>query len=209
MKYSKLCLLLCLLIAWPTFASAGKKSKKPAVKEKIKKQAAEVKIMKPYVVFSGVMGKHRPSDCLKITSKNEWAKLWLQSEGMRPGREEYDYYYNTLKVPEIDFDNCMAIAVFEQRGAVIQGSPFGGFIVKEIVEEKKSLFVHLDKKACETVERPDSLQSTEPAGKTTVYVFFVIPRSPNKIILQMDARNAEQHGNNAAPIWKDYTPVEP
>jgi hypothetical protein len=211
MKYYKLCLLLCILLAWPTYLSAGKKIKKTTAKQKSKKVLVveEKKIMKPYVSFTGVAGTRVPRNCKKITSRNEWAKLWLQNEGLPIEQEEYDYFYNTSRVPVVDFDNCMVIAVFEFKGAVIRGIPFGGFTGMEAVEEKNNLVVHLNTKTFQTIDRSDSLKTAEPSNRSTLYAFFVIPRSSKKIILQMDARNADQRGNNVPPIWKEYTPIEP
>jgi hypothetical protein len=201
-------LLIYILAVVPAVCSAGKKQKKSVKKEKPKKEIVEVRSVKPYIVFTGVSNVRIPRSCRKIVSGNEWAKLWLQNEGLPIEQEEYDYYYNTSRVPEIDFSNCMVIAIYEFKGALIHGLKFGGFNSIEVIEEKKNLVVHLSTKTFQTIERPDSLNGGEPASKTTLYSFFVIPRSTKKIMLQIDARSPEQRANNSPPVWKEYSHIE-
>jgi hypothetical protein len=98
----------------------------------------------------------------------------------------------------------MVIAIYEFKGEVIHGTPFGGFTGMEIIEEQKKMVIHLNTKTFQIIERSDSLKTSEPSSKTVLYTFFVIPRSSKKIILQIDGRNPEQRGNNSPPIWKEY-----
>jgi hypothetical protein len=98
----------------------------------------------------------------------------------------------------------MVIAIYEYKGEIIHGTPFGGFTGMEIIEEQKNLVVHLGTKTFQTIERTDSLKTSEPSSRTVLYTFFVIPRSTKKITLMIDGRNPEQRANNSPPIWKEY-----
>jgi hypothetical protein len=106
-------------------------------------------------------------------SEGEWIKIWRRHRGAKES-DDYDLYYNPLGLPYIDFEKCMVIAVF-------QGSGWNsaGLGTAAVLESKDSMVLRLVDKSYQTAGR-------DPDGggrRTTVYGFFVLPRSDRTVVL--------------------------
>lgn len=64
----------------------------------------KVKPIKPLVVFTGLDSKVKEASLLRITTRDEWYRVWSAHSGTSDGSWS-DY------APEIDFDRCMVVAV--------------------------------------------------------------------------------------------------
>lgn len=204
-RYIPLIIFLLLIIISSTLFPDEKKPSKKTAKKKVNKVIIEEKILKPYVVFSGISSTNQPRSMKLITQKNEWAKLWLWIQGIKMEQEEYDYYYNFANVPEIDFDSCMVVAIFEKKGKIIiPSSPFCGFNVKEMIEDKKNFTIRLHQKICDIIQQTDSIQTIN-IPSTTIYTLIVSPRTSKKINLQISTKDPKKKLDDSTFIWKDYS----
>jgi hypothetical protein len=65
----------------------------------------KVRPFKPLVVFTGLDSKVKEASLLRITTRDEWCRVWSAHSGTSDGSWS-DY------APEIDFDRCMVVTVF-------------------------------------------------------------------------------------------------
>ena len=114
------------------------------------------KAAKPCVVISGTDSHVKKPRYLRITSSEEWAKVWKEHKG-----EETDIF--------IDFDKFMVIAVFQGETWNNTGLRF------DSMAEEGSLirFKYLN----------SGYQTVGGADAVTVYGFFVVPRSKKSVVL--------------------------
>jgi hypothetical protein len=113
----------------------------------------------------------------RITSVNDWTRLWQKHKGQKDGKQ-YDLYFDPLGLPLVDFDRYMVIVVF-------QGSGWNsaGLNAVSVSEEQDRIVFRFDNKWYQTAG-PDG------GGKqVTVYGFFVIPRSPKPVILEENVQS--------------------
>lgn len=140
-----------------------------AVTEEGDKAAAAVS---PCVVLTGADSHVTERGYHRITSLNDWAKLWQTHKGANDG-EQYDLFYDPLGLPLVDFDNYMVIAIFQGGGW-----NSAGLNAISVSEEQERIFFRFDDR---------SYQTAGPNGggkQVNVYGFFVIPRSPKPVIVE-------------------------
>jgi hypothetical protein len=84
---------------------------------------------KPLVTLAGAQSRIDKPEYARITSAEEFVKLYMRHLGKDP--KQFDEYYNKPGVPTIDFKRCMVVAVF-------QGNTWNtaAVIVDTITEEK-------------------------------------------------------------------------
>jgi hypothetical protein len=122
----------------------------------------------------------------RITSMNDWKKLWQKHKGQND-EQEYDQFYDPLALPVVDFDRYMVIAIFQGRAW-----NSAGLVVSVSDEEERIVFRFNDK----------SYQTLGPDGggkRATVYGFFVVPRSMKPVILEEDVQRLK----GQPPKWKE------
>jgi hypothetical protein len=123
---------------------------------------------KPSVVISGADSHVKKPRYLRITSRKEWAKAWQEHKGEKI-TDEYDYYYDPLTLPAIDFDKYMVIAVFQGESANNAGLEFDSMIEKD----EQIQFKYLNR----------GYQTMGHADDVVVYGFFVVARSAKPVLL--------------------------
>jgi hypothetical protein len=71
----------------------------------------ETSLLKPLVTISGANSHVTTARCVRITTHEEWAALWLEHVGLPP-KSKYDLYFNKAGLPVVDFEHCIVVAVF-------------------------------------------------------------------------------------------------
>jgi hypothetical protein len=142
----------------------------------------ERKPRRPLVAFSGAKSRIEKAECRRVTGRKEWTDLWLRHVGADPARQ--DDFYNEAGVPEIDFDACMVVAVF-------QGGSWNsaGVEVVSIDEDDARLLVRFD-------------QTEGPGGggvRVNAFGVFVLPRSAKPVVLEENVQNLI----GEPPVWKE------
>jgi hypothetical protein len=129
----------------------------------------------------------REREYLRVTTMAEWAAVWQRHKGEDPDKE-YDFYYDPLGLPLVDFDRYMVIAIF-------QGSGWNraGVVVDSINEEPDRTVLRFRDKTYQT-------EGSDGGGQvTTPYGFFVIPRAPKALVLEEGVRRY----TNDPPEWRE------
>ncbi len=150
-------------------------------------EAPAEKSLKPCVAFMGV-DSHvtKPRDC-RITSPDEWTRLWQEHKGKKPtGR--YDQFYDPLSLPAIDFDRYMVIVIFE--GGSWQSA---GVRVDSISEENERIVFRFSYKVYQV--GPGDVEK-----KATAYGFFVVPRSTKPVVLEEGFHSMNRE---VKPVWEE------
>jgi hypothetical protein len=149
-------------------------------------QPAE-KIKKPCVVISGADSLVAKPRYQRITSLDEWARVWQEHKGAKI-TTPYDFFYDPLTIPQIDFENYMVVAVF---GGENWNS--AGYRGDSISEDNNRLILKFKEKG---------YQTAGPGGggkKAAPYGFFVVPRSDKPLALFEDVRSMRDND----PVWKE------
>lgn len=133
-------------------------------------RASASKTIKPYVTLTGAHSRITTQGYFRVTSSKEWTDLWLRHVG-KAVEGDYDHFFNSAGVPEINFDHCMTIVVFGGKSY-----NNAGFEVKSITEEVDQIRVRFVDKGYQTGPKADSV---------TPYGFFIIPRSSHPLVLEI------------------------
>ena len=144
---------------------------------------------KPYVVLSGSQSHVSKAATHLITSRQAWTNLWLEHVGEKPD-VEYSQFYNRAGVPEVDFNACMVVAVF-----VGSASNNAGLTVHSTEEIDGVLVIRFDMK---------SYQSRGGADDGAPYGFFIIPRTEQAVLLQVNKQSYRSRIEKGPPAWKDF-----
>jgi len=152
-------------------------------------QAAEPagKLVKPCVVISGADSHVAERRYHRITSADEWTRVWQEHKGQTV-TGQYDLFYDPLTLPSIDFDRYMVIGIFEGKSW-----NNAGLMAVSISEgADRIVFRFTDK----------GYQTAGPGGggkKVAVYGFFVVPRSTKPVVLEqlMQSRRV------GPDVWKE------
>ena len=142
----------------------------------------------PLVTLTGTDSHVKERSYYRITSEKEWIKIWQRHKGVKESKD-YDLFYNPLGLPEINFDKCMVIAVFQDSG-----SNSAGLRTTAINEEKDRIVFRFMSKF---------YQTAGPGGggeQVAVYGFFVLPRSDKTVVLQEEHRSLNR---NIPPSWQE------
>ena len=141
------------------------------------------KTIRPYVILTGAQSHVNERSCFRITSREDWTELWLRHVG-KNSQGGYNHYHNQAGIPEIDFDQCMVVAIF-------QGSCWNsaGLKADSIIEAKDEITFRFDDKCYQTMELGD---------RVVVYGFFILPRSAKMITLEENVQGII--GN--PPVWE-------
>jgi hypothetical protein len=147
---------------------------------------------KPYVSWSGAHSRIETKRCIRITSEAAWIDLWLDHVEMEK-KGPYDRYYNPAGVPEIDFDRCMVVCVF-------QGKKWNsaGVIAVSVREERECIRIRFDDKSYQTMG-PDG-----GGDRVTPFGLFLLPASSKRIVLEENV----QALMNREPRWKERARLE-
>jgi hypothetical protein len=144
-------------------------------------------IVRPVVVLTGTGSCVVERRFLRVASESDWIKLWQRHKGANESKD-YDLFYNPLDLPYIDFEKYEVIAIFQGRGW-----NNAGLMAVAIMESKDALVVRFENK---------EYQTAGPGGggkQTTVYGFFVLPRSAKTIVLEEGSRSMRLQ----SPVWEE------
>jgi len=129
--------------------------------------------------FSGDNSKIEIKQCIRITSQDEWKKMWSSHAGEKDA------------APDIDFTRHMAVALFHGRGWNCEGI---------------SLLHALDcGEAIELFVRGRYYQTGPKGRNVTAYGIFVVPKSAKKLIVKEDCQGLI----GGPPIWKIVGEFQP
>ncbi len=139
---------------------------------------------RPLLTLTGPKSFVETAEAHRARSAAEFEKLWLR----HAGKTENDAFYNAAGVPDIDFDRCMVIAVFQGMGW-----NSAGLRVEALIEEEGRILLRFDDKSYQT-EGPDG-----GGVRVTAYGFFVLPRSDKPVVVEEDVQDLI----GAPPKWKE------
>ena len=152
-----------------------------------------VKPVKPYVSIWGAHSRIDQRSYFLITSRDDWTKLWLRHIGKDPARDfDNRYFYNPDDIPEVDFDACMVIVIFQ--GKQVNSAGVQAAAVNDDAGQITFRFGH----------RGYGTASSDPKSHgddVTPYGFFVMRRSAKPVVLEENVQSYK----NQPPIWKEVS----
>ena len=146
------------------------------------------KAARPLVTLTGTDSHVKEPSYHRIASEKEWIKIWQRHKGVKESKD-YDLYYNPLGLPNINFEKCMVIAVFQGNGW-----NSAGLRTVALLEKKDRIVLRFEE---------NGYQTGGPGGggkQVAVYGFFVLPRSEKTVVVQEQQRNLNR---NATPSWQE------
>jgi hypothetical protein len=139
--------------------------------------------VKPLITLYGRNSRIKERKLVRITTAEDWRALWREHKAGStkpmdvPGDMEY---------AELDFENIMAIAVFEGSGINCRG-----YSSHSINEVEGRLLVRV---------RAHSYQSGEDTPATQAWGILILPRSAKEVVLEHDVR----YLIDEPPKWKEW-----
>jgi len=130
--------------------------------------------IKPCVTISGTDSQILEKTFQRIRTQDQWVKLWQQHRGKPEG--EYDFFYDPLKLPLVDFKRFMVLAILEGSGWNC-----AGLTAESVIESDDVVTLRYATKP---------FQTSGPGGggeKVSVYGFFVVPKSDKPVIFEEKA----------------------
>ncbi len=167
---------VALLISLPLMLGLASQQAVPPVAEEKQEQ------IRPYVTWSGPKSRAVEKAYLLIRSGEEWSKIWRG----HAGEPRHKPVVHGTGMPEVNFDTCIAIAVFCGRAKNSDGVKF-----VSIEEVSGRLRVRFDNKTYQT-SGPDG-----GGNKVTPYGVIVLPKTS----LPVDLEEKTQSLKGKPPIW--------
>ncbi len=141
----------------------------------------------PYVVLTGSDSAVTTATCMRVTTDEQWQALWERHTADDTTNVSE---FATNRMPEIDFTQCMVIAIFGGKGWNTYGLRF---ISSE--DRADSLVLGIDWLTYQTKIQGDSVS---PFG------FLILPRTSKALVLEYDNRNLMERAQHVAPIWVEF-----
>ncbi len=166
---------LVLLLAVPLFAGLNGLSA-PSV--------APAPVVLPCVALSGVDSHVGEKSYLRISNLKDWVKLWHKHKGVKP-EGEYDFHYDPLNLPIVDFDRYMVIALFEAPAEY--RDEFQAHSISEKSEEIRICFRtkgHQTGRVVPFPNQPKGCSDEDLESPRKAYGFFFVPKSNKTIIME-------------------------
>jgi hypothetical protein len=137
--------------------------------------AGEERTVRPYVGLWGAHSAVKQKSFHRITTPEAWTALWLSHRGKEA--KGHSAYYNEAGVPDVDFERCMVVAIF-------QGEAWNsaGVRVVSITDDGARLTLRYDDR---------SYQTAGPNGggeRVTAFGLFVLPRSAMELVVEEDVQ---------------------
>jgi hypothetical protein len=145
--------------------------------------SAGTSVLQPMVTISGANSHITTARCLRITTQEAWAALWLEHLGETP-KPKYDLYYNQAGLPVVDFEHCMVVAVFQGATSNCAGvSAVTGPLEDPEAETKTPVasgdeVLRLSWHGYQTMGPDGGAVGASPFG------FFVLPRTEAPLVVQ-------------------------
>ncbi len=145
---------------------------------------AEEKTIPVLVSWIGADSRIEKPRYARITTAEEWAKVWHEHKGTAPTPGGH----GDLAVPRIDFSACVVIAVF-------QGKAYNsnGVEVVSAAEDAGRMLVRFDDLSYQTMG-PDG-----GGVEVSAYGLFVLPRTAKPVVLEEDVQGLI----GQPPKWKE------
>lgn len=141
------------------------------------RKAGEPRI-RPFVTWSGPDSAVQEPFFARAKNEEEWTKIWEKHQGTPARRNNIQQPF----IPQIDFDQCTLVAIFQ--GA---GYNSNGVIVSEIIEEPDRIVFRYDESTYQVAfglnDKPQELP------KVHAYGLFVLPKTSKPIVLQENRQN--------------------
>ena len=126
----------------------------------------------PCVTLSGTDSQVAERGYQRVLTPEEWAKLWQKHKG-KESVGNYDFFYDPLGLPLIDFNQFMVIAIF-------QGSSWNsaGLNAVSVSDEVDRITFRFEDKPYGTAGANGGAQ------KVKVYGFFIVPKTNKPVIIE-------------------------
>lgn len=130
------------------------------------------KKIKPYVILSGTQsfiteGKLIiKGESYLIRSQKELTNLWLKHVSLP--KDEYDKKIKLMGVPQVDFENCMVVAIFYGSSLSLEGIE-----AVSIIEKEEIISFNLEERTL----------GISLSGNLSPYSFFIIQKHSKTIVL--------------------------
>lgn len=142
---------------------------------------------RPCVVMTGADSEVTDPSYQRILSEDEWVKVWQQHKGQEAAGK-YDFFYDPLALPRIDFEQYMVVVILEGGGWNC-----AGLTAESVTEKEEQITMRFGRKPFQTAG-PDG-----GGRKVSVYGFFVLPRSTKPVVLEQKTYARK----GAKPSWKE------
>lgn len=149
---------------------------------------APAPVVLPCVALSGVDSQVGEKSYLRISNLKDWVKLWHKHKGEKP-EGEYDFHYDPLNLPIVDFERYMVIALFEAPAEYLDG-----FQADSISETAEKIIFRFHIKGHQTgFARPfpnnpedsgNEGEDEDPEPVRKAYGFFFVPKSNKMIVME-------------------------
>ena len=206
MRSSRPCMIVAVLTGLVLLAGCGKNTSEPEPQEESSHSEAEDDSMPVpvYVTFSGANSHVAEKRQYRITSEKEWRDLWRRHFGHKPNEEQpLAPLWTVPYVPDVDFDQCMVVAVF------LGGSKnSAGVKTASVTEDRECLRLRFRDLAYQTSILPGPVP-IDPRwaarikeiqdGAVTPYGMFVLPRSSKPLVLE----EGVPVNKGGPPVWKE------
>jgi len=148
------------------------------------------RLPKPLVTFRGEHSKVDERRYLRVKDAETWASLWCEHTGQPAPKGGYGWFYNEQRVPLVDFEQCLVVAVFGgKRGNT------AGYRVEQVLDGEQ-LTIRFDANGYQTaIIDPDNDEAEPPS---TPFGMFVLPKTVKKIALEENI----QSRINQPPKWQ-------
>jgi hypothetical protein len=149
--------------------------------------AAEEKPARPIVSISGAHSAYAERAYFRATDAQALAEVWMRHLG-KAVPERYDYFYNPARIPEVDFDRYMVVAIFQ--GSSVNSA---GVKVEEVLEDEARVVIRFADRSYQTAGVDGGAEACRPYG------FFVVPRTTKAVVLEENV----QSYIGKPPIWRE------
>ena len=142
---------------------------------------------KPLVAFTGPDSKIDQPAYELVKSKPDWINLWLRHT-RKPPKKDYDEFYNPDRVPEVNFDKCMVIAIFSGKMTNV-----AALEAVSVTDGSTAIAFRF---------RERSYQTAGPNGggkAATPYGLFIVPRSSKPVVVQ----EGNKEYKNSTETWDE------
>lgn len=142
----------------------------------------------PYVTWSGPDSSVQAPEIVRARTSSQWLAIWERHTG-QPARR--DHVQRSL-IPEIDFERCMVLAIFQGKGF-----NSSGVILSSIEEQAGQIIVRFDERTYQVALVPGSAPRELPP--VYAYGIFVLPRSDKEIVVQENVQGLK----DAPDKWRE------
>jgi hypothetical protein len=131
------------------------------------------KAVKPLFALDGRESKNTKAGYHRIESPEAWKALWLRHN---IGTEKPEKIPVTMPQAEVDFSQCMVVAVFQGKGELCDG-----YKVHSVLETDENITVRIQ-------ARSFAVGGTT-VPETAAWGIFVLPRSAKLLLIELDTRS--------------------